>query len=465
MGSSLTQSTQLTRHSGQIFLDYEIKNIGQALASDNFTRFYYSSDTVLDSSDFDVGNNIVNSLQKNESFQGQVALNTSPNASQKYLLIQTDISNLITESDELNNVYVVGLDLSSTTSLSDLTISGLSVSNKTNQVTQGYGFIPTYTLKNKGNASSGTSVTKYVISKDAILGNADDFIPVSLANGGAVAGLAAGASRVENDDYLVIYDNITSGLYNLFAIVDSTNTVAENNENNNVLSVSINFSSPSQPDLQIEKFTSSRSVHVGSYLNVAYTIRNIDQGYVGYSHINFYLSQNTVIDSSDLNLDYHLISSDTPTNIPISRNRSIWLDPSKVNAGTYNLIAKIDPNDGISESNEANNTFIDRITLNSLLLPNLSVGLNSPKTIQTGSLTTIPYTVFNTGGATKESQISFYLSTNSALDSTDKLIRSQNVQALSKKSSVKADASVYFEPNLAALGTNSYSGFRMNRLK
>lgn len=100
--------------------------------------------------------------------------------------------------------------------MSDLTISSLSVSNKTNQVTQGYGFTPTYTLRNQGNEVAGTSFTKYVISKDAVLGNADDFFPVSLANGGAVTELAAGASQVENDDYLVIYDDIIPGLYNFW---------------------------------------------------------------------------------------------------------------------------------------------------------------------------------------------------------------------------------------------------------
>lgn len=42
----MTQNAQLTKLSGKIFLDYEIKNIGQALALSNFIQFYYSNDDV-----------------------------------------------------------------------------------------------------------------------------------------------------------------------------------------------------------------------------------------------------------------------------------------------------------------------------------------------------------------------------------------------------------------------------------
>jgi subtilase family serine protease len=445
-------------------VSYTLKNQSTLGVGASNTKFYLSSNNVLEATDTLLGTDAVAALSIQTASVESVALTLANNlnAGTYYILAQADSDNAIAESNETNNIASTTIQIAS-----DLIISNFSVSNGLNKVTQGYGFIPTYTLKNLGNASSGTSNTKYVVSRDAILGNADDFLPTRLSNSGADAGLASGASRVENNDYLVIYDNITPGFYHLFAIADSTNTVAENNENNNALSIFIDFALPPKPDLIVDKLNVLSSTHVGSSLNLSYTTRNIDTGYAGYSHLSFYLSADNVVDSSDFVMGYHMVSSSSPYNIPISRERSLFLNPANVSPGTYNLIAKIDPSNGINESNETNNIFIHSITINPLLQSDLSitnVSLTSFETdstsgnpiLETGSLITLPYTISNTGGAIGRNQTNFYLSTDSVYNSTDILVGSYSTLSLNTRSSKEVSASIYLNPSAITLGTNTY---------
>ncbi|PSF28537.1 hypothetical protein C7H19_24640 [Aphanothece hegewaldii CCALA 016] len=436
-------------------LNFTIKNIGGDCCYFSRVRLFGSSNDTLDNFDVGLGGYSITPLKSGEEISGSLSINSQWRSLAKFndFILVADGRNKILKKDELNNVLSVGIS-----NKPDLLLSGLSVGTG-NNVTKGYGFVPTYTLRNQGNAVAGTSLTKYVVSKDAILGNADDINPTLLTSSTVDAGLLAGATRVENNDYLVIYDDLTPGTYNLFAITDSTNTVAEGNETNNVTSLAFNFALPPQPDFTVEKFAIQSSAAVGSYLNVSYTIRNIDVANVSYSHMTFYLSTDNVIDSSDIALGYHMVSSATPYNVPILRERSLYLDPTKVNAGTYNLIAMVDPYNGTPESNEANNTRSVTVTINPLLRPDLKIANAnnvSNQTLNTGSLITVPYTISNTGGVVQRSQTNFYLSTDAVWSTNDILIGTHQVRSLTLNQTRNESASLYINPSGLPVGNTPY---------
>lgn len=438
-------------------LEVSYENIGSIASRGTGGRLYWSENNVLDSSDKLFRTEYIPPINSNSVFRKTILLSESPKPTDKFLIIEADGGNRIRELSELNNVDMVGIPGRVTDPLTnpDVTISDLSLN--TNTITQGYGFVPRYRLNNIGNSPAGTSTTRYVMSKDAILGNSDDITPTFLANGGQDSSLAVGESRLETNDYLAVYANVESGSYNFFAIADSSNNIIESNEANNVSRITINYVLPPKPDLVIEEINIPTISNVGSYLNLSYTIKNIDIGYVGYSQIGFYLSQDTILDSSDLALNSYLATSSTPNGVPISRNYSIYLDPSRVSAGNYNLIAKVDPNSTVVESNETNNILSSPLSLNSLQRPDLELIDVSTTILRTGQLEPIRYKIKSNGSSSRNSITTFYLSSDSTINtSQDTNIGTDSVRELNTNEQREENLTVYINPSLVLNGSNTY---------
>ena len=90
----------------------------------------------------------------------------------------------------------------------------------------------------------------------------------------------------------------------------------------------------------------------------------------------------------------------------------------------YYLLAQVDANNEISESNENNNLAYQQITIGEpdLIISNLS----APTTIEAGQSTRIDYTITNQGNGDVDnsSQTKFYLSTDTTLDANDTYLTS-----------------------------------------
>ncbi|MFO5474379.1 MAG: CARDB domain-containing protein, partial [Dolichospermum sp.] len=86
---------------------YNIKNQGAGNAGANYTGFYLSTDTTLDSSDTYLGLDDVNVLTSGSSSTESASFNLSQTlaAGNYYLFAKADGGSTITESDETNNVY------------------------------------------------------------------------------------------------------------------------------------------------------------------------------------------------------------------------------------------------------------------------------------------------------------------------------------------------------------------------
>lgn len=451
----IINAADLTKIGSNLRLNIEYGNLGEIINKGVSGRFYWSTDNILDTSDRAFRPTYIPPINPNSVFHSSFKLSARPRATDKFLIIQADFGNKLNESDELNNTYVVGLPSSIPDPLTraDLSISNLSLTTGTT-VSQGYGFSPRYTLNNTGNAIAGTTLTNYVLSKDGILGNSDDIVPTKLNSSPLDQSLNSVSSRQESDDYLAIYDNLASGTYNLFVIADSTNLVEESNEANNTTSISVSFVANTKPDLIIESVTGNQLSSVGGYLNLNYRIKNIGLTAVGYSQIGFYLSNDGVFDSSDVLLDSRLATSSTGINIPTIRDRSIYLDPTKVTPGSYNLITRVDPFGQVPESNESNNNFILPITVNPLLRPDLMATEISNTAFNTGKLEAFSFNVSNLGSNSASSQAIFYLSTNATLDQGDINLGRYTVNALNQGQSSVNTYNLHINPNLVPIGSS-----------
>ena len=87
------------------------------------------------------------------------------------------------------------------------------------------------TVQNLSGLSAPSSTLRFVLSRDATLGNADDVVLGTRS----ISSLGAGASSPSTTT-LTIPGNTAPGVATLFAVVDATNAVAEQNEGNNVAS-------------------------------------------------------------------------------------------------------------------------------------------------------------------------------------------------------------------------------------
>ncbi len=420
-------------------------NIGEAIALSTNLKLYLSKDSTFDKSDVYVGIQNTGSLNPGQSRVKSRILSVKPGCD--YLVGVVDPDNKLAEGDELNNAASVKLSQSSEV-LPDLIVGNLSVSNGTNNISKGYGFTTKYSLSNQGNAIAPATSPKYTLSKDDILGNADDITPTSLSGTPLDQSIASGVTRIEQGDYLAIYNDIQSGTYNLFVSVDGTNVAIEGNESNNTTSTKVLFTTPPIPDLVIERLDVPAEVNIGGYLNLSYRVNNIDSGYSGYTNIAFYLSKDDIVDTGDLRIDPHLTASSVGSGSPVTRDRSIFLDPSKILEGNYKLIAMVDPTKGLSESNESNNTLIKDIFVGSFRQPDLSIESIATQYLYSGGLNSLHYSVKNGGSAVTSTQTTFYLSDDGVYNTSDVIIGTKKEKFLGENELYNQSASVYLNPSL-----------------
>ena len=263
------------------------------------------------------------------------------------------------------------------------------------------------TVQNTGTKNSNPFHITFYLSKDRTITTSD--IPL----GGDLKvseGLKAGTSNTFYTPVKIPYNLI--GSYYIGAIIDSYNEECETNELNNIV-VSSNTMNIAAPDLVITAITTGSTTYKkGSTITISNTVKN--QGNVKSNgfYVNFYLSKDSSITTSDILIGqrYIPILSAGATN---STTNSFTL-PSDI-SGNYYVGAIADPNNIVAETNELNNIGVSSKTI-SISVPDLAA-----TSIRTGSISykrgstiTIKNTVKNQGSATSGGfYVKFYLSTNS----------------------------------------------------
>jgi subtilase family serine protease len=165
---------------------------------------------------------------------------------------------------------------------------------------------------------------------------------------------------------------------------------------------------------------------------------------VAASSTGFYLSANSVLDAADPFLGDRAVPG-LGANVTSTVTTSLQI-PSGTAPGSYYLLAKADRAGVVPESDESNNTRVASIRIG----PDLTVTASAPTSASAGSSFTATDTTKNPGAdAAPASSTRFYLSINSALDSSDVLLGSRPVPALTAGASHAGSVTLTIPPATA----------------
>jgi subtilase family serine protease len=199
------------------------------------------------------------------------------------------------------------------------------------------------------------------------------------------------------------------------------------------------------PDLLVSSLTVPAQGAAGLVIQVTDTTINSGTGAAPTSTTTFYLSSNSVLETTD-----PVVATRTVPELAAGASNtattSITL-PDPLPPGAYTVFAKADGPGAVSETNEFNNARFWFIQIG----PDLVLtGLSGPTSAGAGSTITISDTTTNQGlGAASASVTRFYLSADFALDVNDLLLQSRNVPALAASTSSSGINSVTIPANTA----------------
>jgi subtilase family serine protease len=289
----------------------------------------------------------------------------------------------------------------------DLVVSAVSVPSN---VGAGSTIVVTDTTTNQGGGTVAASVTRFYLSRTAVL----DASATLLAGGRAVADLAAGTGSTGSTT-LVIPSSVVTGSYYFIAKADADGANVEALEGNNTAARSITVGG----DLIVSALTVPSKATADSTILVNDTTTNQRAGTVAASITRFYLSANAVLDASDILLAGSRTVPELAASVTSTGSTSVTL-PSTVAAGAYYIIAKADADNTAVETDDANNTIARTIQIGGdLVVSSLTV----PAKGGVGGTIVVSDTTTNLGAAAvAESATRFYLSTDTVLNAPDTLL-------------------------------------------
>ena len=300
----------------------------------------------------------------------------------------------------------------------DLIVQPISVSDST--LTPGQNFSISATVKNQGNAASGSTTLTYYRSTDSAINTNDEQLATD-----SIPTLSANANSPQT---ATVSAPATPGSYWIGACV---NNVANESDlqNNCSAAVQISVSPPPQPDLTISQFNlSSFSFTPNQNFTISAAVENQGNTSANASILRYYRSTDATINSADIELATKNIASlpannNSPENVTVSAPNSLgnfWIG---VCVDTVN-----------NESNLQNNCSAPiQISVSAQTEPDLvanSVTL-SQSSLRPNQRFNISATVFNRGSANSNStRLRYFRSSNSTISRSDTQLGTDNIGSL-----------------------------------
>ena len=339
----------------------QVQNVGTiATGTTVKTRWYLSTDNTITTNDYAIATRTVTSYPPGSYSTHTFDINlnsTGVPPGNYYLGVITDYDNTVAEFNEDNNTGCVSPSANITIAATqpDLQISncGQSVVSGTTR------FYLNLKVENFGTTTAGASTLGAYLSSNNTVNTSDYRVATAV-----VPALSGGASSLIDIDFNTAAVNVPPGNYYVGFIADYDDNVTENNESNNVncisASASITIQGQTEPDLDIT--TCGTASVSGNLLTVSsVVVKNIGTATAAATTLGYYLSANTVINSSDYLIGTDAVASLTAGNTStenITQNISAIINP-QIPAGTYYVGILADYNSTLAESNENNNTCYD----------------------------------------------------------------------------------------------------------
>ncbi len=426
-----------------------VKNQDSAAAGSFDVGFYLSSDQNLDVSDIWLQSRNITSLAAGSINSMTTSVPLPADCSGSYYVIAVaDANNAIDESSESNNTANNSIQIGQA-NLSITSANGSGTAYPGQQITINN------TVENQGNIPAANFSVGFYLSTDSTYNSGD----ISL---GSRTISSLGASSSNTNSTTVTLDGQTApDEYYIIVVADSSDAVDESDETNNVgEAYALTVNEAPKPDLIMSNLTAPDSAVVGTTISVANTVANEGPGEAGSFRIEFYLSNDSVLDTSDITLGSRTVSGLAANDI--NSATSPLTIPLTTAAGNYYIIAAADAGDILAETNEANNngsTGPISITAAPAAMPDLIMTLvDGPTSGKIGRSISVSNTVKNQGTAKCSSfVIKFYFSLDKTLDTaSDIYLGSRSVTSLAVNSSSKAITSLKIPGNTALMGKSYY---------
>ncbi|MCW3070371.1 MAG: hypothetical protein JWO44_261 [Bacteroidetes bacterium] len=427
---------------GSTQLDYRITDAGTIpfpYTASITNGFYLSADTIFDAADLLLGGSTVT-----VSYSGHKTLNIPAGISpgSYYIILRADTLGAYWESDETNNLYFMPIDIFP--NIPDLSAEGLYTANRS--ILPNYWLNISFVLKNRGYGDAGYSSIHYYFSNDSILDASDTLLTDYTWSGpDANTGLAVSANKMLPPG--------VSGSHYIIVLLDSSNTITETDETNNLYVLPITI----QP-LSLDLLVSHQSVPVpalapGATTRVKSMLELYGNNYLNNQSIGYYLSTDTLFDGSDVYLSSTIIPGISPGpyyNIYFS-NGTISI-PSGTAYGAYYLLFVADHNNITAESNEVNNVSYAALAIApvSYDLRVTTLRMNGTATASGSTIDATPLLTNMGTGGTASYKAGFYLSADSVFDASDLFLYQQLMNSLNAGNADSATCTISIPVSIAA---------------
>lgn len=342
-------SLPTTLHSGEtVQVQVTVKNQGTLKAGKFYIGLYLSSDSTITTGDTFLSNEYLSSLAAGAEVSYTTSITLPGNVSGTYYIgAIADTRGKTTESDETNNTFAVGPV--SIGNGPDLVVAALGVPSR---LVSGQTISVPVAIRNQGTGAAGKFYIGLYLSTDSTITTSDTFLGEEY-----LSSLAAGAQRSYTTS-ITLPANI-SGTYYIGAVVDSKGTIAESDETNNSFEVGP-IAVGLGPDLVVAALDVPASATAGHVISLPVTIQNKGAGAAGKFFIGLYLSKNSTVAAGDILLGKEYLSM-LAGGAQRSYTTRIKL-PHHI-SGAYYIRAVVDTKNDVSESDETNNSFAERLTV------------------------------------------------------------------------------------------------------
>lgn len=395
-----------------------VQNQGTGNSAGFYTGFYVSTDSTITTADRYLGRRFVSSLASGAVNSGNttVTIPANMNGGTYYIGAIADYTNVISETDELNNTLA-----GNTIAIFKPDMTMVSVSGPVD-APRGSNIIISDTVKNKGAGDAGGFNVGYYLSKDAAITTADTFLGSRF-----ITGLVSGALDSSSTNVTIPATTI-AGTYYLGAISDYNGLIPESNEANNALAG--NIIRITNTDLIVTAVAGPAAGDTGRVITITDTVRN--QGTTGAGgnfNVGFYLTTDpAVVTTADIFLGSRVVAGlAAGTNNSGSTTVTI---PATVQAGAYYIGVVVDNINVIAESDEINNGLVGNLITIAISPPDLIMtAVSGPVSSMAGLEITVSDTVLNqgTGNIVENSLAGIYLSSDPIITTADIFLGSREV--------------------------------------
>lgn len=431
----ITSVNDTTLAQGQSFqIRYRVRNAGSANASNVTVRFYYSTNTTIDTSDTYLGvSRTFSSLLARRTYPSTfttytatVVLPVDASTGTRYIGAIIDYNKQVTESNENNNTDRVTVAVRASTSTVDLQVSFVKLDKTT--VKPGDTVTVEYRILNAGAANVTRSFqTRVYLSNNSTITTGDTAVSAARTDARINGKASLPSATTTYKTTITIPTNAAAGDYWISPLTDFSNRVRENVENNNYKATPIKVVAL-LADLQVDIVSVSDNTPTqGQTVDVRFRVSNTGSTAANNVKVRFYFSENSTISTQDTYLFVEQTYSLPGQTVLPSSSTTYTVKvtvPTNARTGARYIGAFIDYDSQIPESNNNNNTDGIAVTVGSSTnTRDLQITLLSLSTTRgkAGDSVTIRYRVFNAGRAniTTAFKTRVYLSSDATITKAD----------------------------------------------